>query len=752
VGPWTEAEVAARLAKMNSAWAPLAQPYLAPLGRPAPGQFDGWLRAATAAVDASGAFGAGAAEARANFDQLLASPYGALAWTELTLGQAGYDPAEVDGVDGSPFAALDPSLAAEREAARVLAGRHAVCLDPEATFSDATLVGLARDYARRGLSYDEIVADVRKNSFREVMLHEIGHTLGLRHNFGGSYDAFNFRPEYWALRADGDMGPRHTDPETSAEVDGRIREFQYSAVMDYPGSRNVGWVGLGHHDEAAVKFGYGELVEVLTQVPEAPAIEGLPNVDGISFVAAYASSNVLPSVLLNYTSGEYLELHYTDYPAMAGDLEARDDVPLAHLTPTIGEGGGFGDGLVVADTRGGVAAGMPAVPYRFCGDEFAVGMTCARFDEGADPYEVLAFYQERYWNDYLLTNFARQRYGFGDSDAYVARMQDRIFEPLRTWERYYALFHGLFAVDTDPWAAEYFAADRGWGGWTAGTDETFRLLVKVVTRPEAGPHAEVTRPDGVVVLSPTYSSGTSIPLVQGAYYESEWDYDSGYYWFDKQLRVGTYFDRMLALQTLTDTTSYDYLGYDTASDPRQYAIGFQDLYRDPLAVTLGRLAADDVGALAPVLTGEAELLFPDPLSPGDPWPPPKSTQVAPALYWLSRFDADLFGLALLDHGYDRTFLNRARIYLDGTGEAPTPGPDQEVVTYHHPATGKTYVAWSFPDADGVELGASARMLAKANALAARCPTDAAACVELDRFTTDLDLHVEMYDEFQHDGE
>ena len=113
---------------------------------------------------------------------------------------------------------------------------------------------------------------------------------------------------------------------------------------------------------------------------------------------------------------------------------------------------------------------MPAVPYRFCSDEFAIGITCARFDVGADPYEAHRFLIERYFNDYLLNNFARQRYGFGNAGSYVGRLYRRTFQPLRTWQRYYALFHGLFDVEGDPNAATYFAADRGFGGWTAATD------------------------------------------------------------------------------------------------------------------------------------------------------------------------------------------------------------------------------------------------------------------------------------------
>jgi hypothetical protein len=772
---WNTELVQQRLGLISNGFGPLLAPYLDTLGRPSdPTQMDEWLAAATDAIDRSAVFGAGAAEAEQNFASMMASPFDELAWTAETIGGYGFDPS-VTGADQlsgrSPFEMLDPLHAAEREAGRVLAGQHAVDLDSEAAFTDGALLGLARDYASRGLTYDEIVTDVRVNSFREVMLHEVGHTLGLRHNFSGSFDAFNYRPEYWDLRLDGDVGPRHLDPETDEEINGRIREYQYSTIMDYPGSRNVGWAGLGYYDKAAVKFGYGQLVEVLTAVPDADAVPGLPNETGISFIAAYASSNVLPSVLLNYTDGSFLPLHYTDYPAMAGDLAAREDVPLSRLVPTIDESGSFADGLVVGEGKGGVAEGMPAVPYRFCSDEYAVGMTCARFDEGADPYESVSFLQERYWNDYLLTNFARQRYGFGDSGAYVARLEDRIFDPLRTWQRYYALFHGLFEAQTDEHAAEYFAADKGFGGWTAATDESFRFLARIVTRPEAGPHATTLRPDGTEVLMAAFDSEEQIDLVQGAYFESEWDTASGYFWFEHQSRVGTYWDRMLAMYSLTNTASYNYMGYDTASDPRQYAIGFQDLYRDELAVLLGRLMADEVDALAPARLSDGSLVYPDALQPGQSWPPAGAELVQPATYWLVRFDADLFGLSLTAHGYDRSFVNRSRIYVEGSGDAVTPAPDQAVVRFTDPASGKTYVAWSFPQLEGdgsvtrdhrgqpIELGASARMLRKALSLSERCQDLAveeadrlATCAELSRYVSDLDLHIEMYQSFQNDGQ
>ena len=35
---------------------------------------------------------------------------------------------------------------------------------------------------------------------RQLSAHEVGHTLGLRHNFQGSYDSLNYHEEYWDLR------------------------------------------------------------------------------------------------------------------------------------------------------------------------------------------------------------------------------------------------------------------------------------------------------------------------------------------------------------------------------------------------------------------------------------------------------------------------------------------------------------------------------------------------------------------------
>src|SRR6185295_6405081 len=77
-----------------------------------------------------------------------------------------------------------------------------------------------------------------------VILHEMGHTVGFRHNFTSSYDKANYRPQYWQLRThngtvtdpctgsmkDGSdcVGPRYWDPLTQEEIDNSIWTWMHT--------------------------------------------------------------------------------------------------------------------------------------------------------------------------------------------------------------------------------------------------------------------------------------------------------------------------------------------------------------------------------------------------------------------------------------------------------------------------------------------------------------------------------------------
>ncbi len=59
-----------------------------------------------------------------------------------------------------------------------------------ASFADDAVVGLAKAIKdRQYSSMQEQLHYLQTRIFSAVMEHEVGHTVGLRHNFEGSYDA-----------------------------------------------------------------------------------------------------------------------------------------------------------------------------------------------------------------------------------------------------------------------------------------------------------------------------------------------------------------------------------------------------------------------------------------------------------------------------------------------------------------------------------------------------------------------------------
>jgi len=73
-----------------------------------------------------------------------------------------------------------------------------------ADFADEGLVQRAIKYARDpevpNMDDEVIRKKLRKDIFLGVTLHEVGHNMGLRHNFRASWDALNYFDEYWKLR------------------------------------------------------------------------------------------------------------------------------------------------------------------------------------------------------------------------------------------------------------------------------------------------------------------------------------------------------------------------------------------------------------------------------------------------------------------------------------------------------------------------------------------------------------------------
>ena len=151
--------------------------------------------------------------------------------------------------------------------------------------------GIVRKYAAEyeaGGDDDALWRALREEIFAAVAEHEIGHTVGLRHNFQGSYDSLNYPDDYWELREDNLQQVITVDDFfnlnriTDRQHEGLMRQKQYSSIMDYGFSWQSDLQGIGKYDEAALIFGYTSHLKPINgcQQPQASEIERDENTGG----------------------------------------------------------------------------------------------------------------------------------------------------------------------------------------------------------------------------------------------------------------------------------------------------------------------------------------------------------------------------------------------------------------------------------------------------------------------------------------
>ncbi|APR80315.1 Hypothetical protein A7982_05662 [Minicystis rosea] len=233
--------------------------------------------------------------ASARMRQARGTPMEAKLINRPMLERAGLDtsalPAGAALDQASPLALNNPRIAHQlsqmREAAMAARGACIINEAPEASSLTAIADAMKRKFptgasespSDRNNRYKAMLSYLRRKYHYAVIGHEMGHSIGLRHNFVSTYAALHFRPQYWQLRTqngtlankpcqdadpngEGCVGPRYWDPLTSEEQDQAIWMFQHSTVMDYPGDVSQDMVGLGTYDFAAARMFYGDVVSV----------------------------------------------------------------------------------------------------------------------------------------------------------------------------------------------------------------------------------------------------------------------------------------------------------------------------------------------------------------------------------------------------------------------------------------------------------------------------------------------------------
>jgi len=105
-----------------------------------------------------------------------------------------------------------------------------------------------------------IKSEVDVMTFYTTMLHEMGHTFGLRHNFHGSADAPHYHPEYHRLTKKMEQeAALPPDQKTVSPYD--LHPYMFSSIMDYGGDFYSQVGGLGPYDIAAIRYGYNRSID-----------------------------------------------------------------------------------------------------------------------------------------------------------------------------------------------------------------------------------------------------------------------------------------------------------------------------------------------------------------------------------------------------------------------------------------------------------------------------------------------------------
>lgn len=602
-----------------------------------------------------------------------------------------------------------------------------------AEFSDDSIQGLAIELWKKHYQtgaqseYDAMWQELREMILRGVMEHEVGHTLGLRHNFAGSYDSLNFNGNWWDLRAtpdsEGNGGLIERDPQAAngalnlgdmyaqakqndAQKEARMREYQYSSIMDYGAKFNSDFHGIGKYDHAAILFGYGGYVEVFDQ----PAEKGA-KVLRSRYSDCQSRFESSPSIAYTPLLEEW---HYSSVWNMIGKNEAIknrrfkswNDVRAEQRASTAACKAHVAGGGELADFSDNVDVGRDLeVPYMFCSDEYVdATVSCHRWDEGADPMEIVNNAMSSYRSYYFFNNYKRDRFGF-DAYSLYTRVSSRYFNYLPNVYQHWLFRVAFYGIDDDT-LANY---------WTFGTYNGFNLLMDVISKPEYGTYElsnSVTgQPSATGDIWTRVDENTNptedenklvIPRGVGRRKYSRFDYDTGYYFQNQLTEAGHFWEHLAAIEALT-TSSGVFVGVETGADFTRYLVPYYLAFEDELTGYFEGIVTDDYKTYAPkidpnkgILRTPAATLT---LTNGAKFDPEMGTIIPNLSFgrplnlennFTIRFYTLVQGMSEFRSLYSLKFADRQLVFRMGTGEEVTPGADKELITCADPVGGHVY--------------------------------------------------------------
>lgn len=460
---------------------------------------------------------------------------------------------------------------------------------------------------------------VAEKILKHVFLHEIGHNMGLSHNFEGTYDALNYDDRFWNTFIGG------SDDDKLFE---RVEEYRHTTVMEYIGQGKAAFGDfLGKYDEAAIRFAYANQVQT------------------------FADSRVSPDA----GGGEAMRQwrYNNDYQDIADHLCDAG-------WPASRDGGCDSDDTrrAVIKTRQWVdfdPQNPPSneVPYLFCDNTYD-GLTpfCSTFDYGSNLKEIFDNYHTRWSNYFFFNNFLRDRlspYGWTITAAMYPAVDALVFVSVAGQYLYYYQAQDPTFVNSPLGKDMQAVVARGlnMAAEVMSTPEPVRMC------PWPGltgdkvyiPYYFLNDCDQFADLSSDYAiAAEAIQLPLGDARPASLGWTADYEDYDFEF-VGSYFDKSNVMWLL-GLNSPTYLRYNYDIDYRTYSISLFRLFEPEIRT------------------------FYDKLINLDPYLIESDTAKDLGSYWCR--DAEAPDVAHLGH-----FESRRMLDDQGTTQVSLPGPSTE---------------------------------------------------------------------------